>query len=305
MMVAPAILNQTQETTDPQCQVHGAQSGSDVELGSPRTDEESKVEASMSPPLDVKKDDDAKRVRRNRLIGTSSMMMLVLGFVGFAPAFWVGFSTGQWYYDALGRWNHVGTEAAKKSFGIRWDILLLMHVFTTLAWMVLAVFQVTTGATGRPGSKRKTWHRLVGYIAGSFCFLVTVEAMVLEWHKPFNMSYVPIMVNAAMICVNLFAGIRFARNKRFAEHKSAMGWTCAWTAVPGLLRGMGYIFKFVSGAQSSVPLFAQSSLGAVVIILSLFCPVVVFFKEFKTALFLANLSALACICLLAAFMLFD
>jgi uncharacterized membrane protein YozB (DUF420 family) len=302
-MVALVILNQTQETTDPQCQVDGAQSGSDVERGSSRTDEKRKVEASMSPTLDVKTDDEAKRVRRNRQIGTSSMMMLVLGFVGFAPAFWVGFAKGQWYYDALGRRNYSGSEVAKKIFGGRWDLLLWIHVFTTLAWIVLAVFQVSTGATGRPGSKRKTWHRLVGYIASSFCFLVTVQAVVLQCHKPFNMAYVPIMVNAAMICVNLFAGIRFARNKRFPEHKSAMAWTCAWTAVPGLMRGFGYICKFVSGAQNTLPFFPLCLFGISAMTLIAFCPNVVLVTEIKTALFLGNLSATACSCLIGAVMI--
>merc|ERR1711879_896141 len=107
---------------------------------------------------------EAERLRRNRLFGCSSTMMLALGFAGFAPAYWARLSHGHWYFNAIERWNGPSFEAAENNFGRRWDVLLTVHALTTLTWMISAVFQVATGATGLAGSKRKTWHKSNGYI---------------------------------------------------------------------------------------------------------------------------------------------
>jgi len=137
------------------------------------------------------------------------------------------------------------------------------------------------------GGKRKRWHRINGYIASFLAFLITVEAVVLQMHKEVSMRYIAIFLNAFMIIANLTIGVYYARAKQFACHKSAMAWTCAWTAAPGMVRIMAYLLIWVSGG-CNVETLGFFVWGAASIMFACVYPTAALLKEVKTKLFLGN-----------------
>jgi hypothetical protein len=170
---------------------------------------------------------------------------------------------------------------------VEWRVLVLIHAITAMLWTVMAAVQVVTGATGKPGGKRKVYHRISGYLAGFLALLVVAEAVVLQCHKELSGNYIAIMSNAFLIVVNLIAGIRYARSKQYNLHKSAMAWTCAWTGAPGMTRVTAYFLMIVFGGCKIETLFFLTW-GAGAIIMASICPPAVILKEVRTRMFMLN-----------------
>jgi len=162
-----------------------------------------------------------------------------------------------------------------------------VHVITTGAWLVSGIIQVITGAYGQPGGKARAWHRTHGYFAASLVVLITIEAIVMQAHKPFTVKNFSIWLECVMILGNLALGINYARKKQYAQHKWAMAWTCASVAIPGLVRMACYILMFLSGGCDMEYLGGFNAGGVVLGMLCLF-PSSILLKEVRTRLFLVN-----------------
>mmetsp|Transcript_32992 Transcript_32992/g.91002 ORF Transcript_32992/g.91002 Transcript_32992/m.91002 type:complete len:136 (-) Transcript_32992:349-756(-) len=107
-----------------------------------------------------------------------------------------------------------------------------IHAIPGIGWTLAAFHQGRRGAAARLSA---------GYPAALLGLFVAAEALVLQCLKPFTLSnYTPIVVNGALIILNLVVGIRHVQKKRYAEHKVAMAWTCAWTSAPGCVRVVIY-----------------------------------------------------------------
>jgi hypothetical protein len=244
-------------------------------------------EEALVPEVSKAEAAEAARLQRNRLLGSAAAVLLAFGFGGFVPSYYVGFMQGQWFFDGVHKRNFPpATEAAAK-YGVEWRVLVLIHAITALLWTVMGAVQVATGATGKPGGKRKAYHRISGYFAGFLALLVVIEAVVLQCHKELSGDYIAIMSNAALILINLVAGIRYARSKQYNLHKTAMAWTCAWTGAPGMTRVTAYFLMIVFGG-CKLETLCFLTWGAGAIIMASICPPAVLLKEVRTRMFMFN-----------------
>merc|ERR1712232_696895 len=116
--------------------------------------------------------------------------------------------------------------------------------------------------------------------------------MLLQLLKPLSVQYVEIFTNASLIIFNLSLGIHFANTKRIAEHKSAMTWTCTWSAAPGLVRLTFYLLKLTVGRDCRVEQMGFYSWGAAFMAVTFLIPVWCMLREVKTKLFLVNVCAI-------------
>jgi hypothetical protein len=230
---------------------------------------------------------EAVRRRRNRLLGSAAAVLLAFGFGGFIPSYYVFFTQGQWFFDGVHKQDNHATKVAAAKYGMEWRVLVLIHAITAMLWAMMAAVQVATGATGKPGGKRKAYHRISGYFAGFLALLVVAEAVVLQCYKELSGNYIGIMTTAFLILVNLISGIRHARSKQYDLHKAAMAWTCAWTGAPGMTRVTAYFLMIVFGACKVETLcFLTWGVGA--IIMASICPPAVILKELRTRMFMFN-----------------
>jgi len=107
-----------------------------------------------------------------------------------------------------------------------------IHAIPGIGWTLAAFHQGRRGAAARLSA---------GYPAALLGLFVVAEALVLQCLKPFTFAfYMTILVNGALIVLNLVVGIRLAHKKRYAEHEVATAWTCAWTSAPGCVRVVIY-----------------------------------------------------------------
>eukprot|EP00406_Dinophysis_acuminata_P010299 CAMPEP_0179233844 /NCGR_PEP_ID=MMETSP0797-20121207/12583_1 /TAXON_ID=47934 /ORGANISM="Dinophysis acuminata, Strain DAEP01" /LENGTH=348 /DNA_ID=CAMNT_0020941005 /DNA_START=1 /DNA_END=1046 /DNA_ORIENTATION=- len=205
------------------------------------------------PPTVDGKAAEAERRRMSQWLGSVTFWSVLVGILGFIPAYAAFLVEGTWYLDAFKRYNLEDAAEAEHKWGGVWMAGVGIHAVTGLLWTLAAFHQSITGATGPPGGQRKALHRRVGYPAAVLGFFVVIQAIALQFLKPFNLAnYIPILTNGALILLNLLAGIRYARLKRYAEHKLAMAWTCAWTGAPGGVRVAIYLFNISGGMPEAV-----------------------------------------------------
>jgi len=241
-------------------------------------------------PNDIIAEQHRKRI--NRFFGTAAAILLLGGIAGFLPTYYTHYKEGRWYFDAVSRQNFLDTTKAEQRYKSIWKTLLAIHAVTTVAWTLLAGFQVASGATGKPGGQRKAVHRRVGYCAAFMAVLIVVEAVALQLLKGFGFGSIPILGNAFMICLNLFLGIWYIRNKRVPQHKLAMLWACAWTAAPGLTRMINYA-QVVFGGGCHVGFYAC---GALSIIMLCLLPSALKVKDARSWLFYVNVFTILILC---------
>jgi len=236
---------------------------------------------------------EQRRKQINRFFGTAAAFLLLGGIAGFSPTYYGFFTTGRWYFDAISRQNFKKVTAAEQQHGSVWKVLLAVHAVTTVVWTLLAGFQVVTGATGKPGGQRKAVHRRAGYAAAFMAVLICVEAVALQFLKTFGIGSTTILGVAFMICFNLFLGIRYIRRKRVPEHKLAMLWTCAWTAVPGLTRMTNYAQVIFGGGCH----FGFYATGAFTVVMLCLVPSALKVRDARSWLFYINVIALLFSCI--------
>mmetsp|Transcript_32990 Transcript_32990/g.90992 ORF Transcript_32990/g.90992 Transcript_32990/m.90992 type:complete len:298 (-) Transcript_32990:122-1015(-) len=221
--------------------------GGDASGGEPARSHDDGPEPKGVPPTAASGPAEAGRKRMNRSFGSAAFWSIMLGILGFVPAYAVFMVDGGWYLDAFLRRNPEDAMEAEHMWGGVWMAGIGIHAITGIGWTLAAFHQVITGATGPPGGRHKALHRRAGYPAALLGLFVAAEALVLQCLKPFTLSnYTPIVVNGALIILNLVVGIRHVQKKRYAEHKVAMAWTCAWTSFPGGVRVAIYLFN-ISG----------------------------------------------------------
>jgi uncharacterized membrane protein YozB (DUF420 family) len=234
-----------------------------------------------------------RRKQINRFFGTAAAFLLFGGIAGFAPTYYEFFMTRRWHFDAISHQNFAKVTAAEQQHGSVWKVLLAIHAATTVVWTFLAAFQVASGATGKPGGQRKVAHRRVGYAAAFMAVSICTEAVALQFLKRFGVGSTTILGVAFMICFNLFLGIRYIRQKRVPEHKLAMLWTCAWTAVPGLTRMTNYA-QVIFNSGCHIGFYAT---GAFTVVMLCLVPSALKVRDARSWLFYINVVAILFSCI--------
>jgi hypothetical protein len=192
------------------------------------------------------------RKQLSRWYGSACLFLLAASCVGFMPAEYYGFSTGQFFFDALRDMELRDTYLVKIRSPHAWHWFVVLHILSANAWVLLALVQVSTGAFG--GKRLKQYHRNCGYIAVTVAIIFNFVAISLQLVKRASWdSNVMIIGNTTCILTNMAIGILAARSKDIALHKQAMAWTCAWTAIPGGVRLSRYVLSSI-GEQSQYSL---------------------------------------------------
>lgn len=210
----------------------------------------------------------------SRGYGTACLTLLVLSFLGFMPAEYLGFLTGRFFFDALHRMELRDTQLAKLQSPEDWHRFLIIHIVSANAWLLSACVQVFTGAFG--GSWLRDYHRRLGSLTVFSALVFNVGAILLQLVKNASMlSNLVIIGNAALIMSNMAIGFGALRYKDVPLHKQAMTWTCAWSAAPGGTRLSRYFLSTFVHQYSSSSLTGQVAGSSLLILLAILPPTLI------------------------------
>ena len=154
------------------------------------------------------------------------MNTLFVSFVAvglaFVPSIVKWLQTGVWHMNPI------------YSFTNPFQRLVGAHAISGLLLLALFFVQVFAGVTGSPGSRRRVYHRRIGYFIIAPLMFITLgiatatEVMANLCCQEFGFE-TTLIATVILICFTL--GLRAARQKRIPEHKDWMCWAATtWAA---------------------------------------------------------------------------
>ena len=152
--------------------------------------------------------------------------------LAFVPSIVKWLQTGVWHMNPI------------YSFTNPFQRLVGAHAISGLLLLALFFVQVFAGVTGSPDSRRRVYHRRIGYFIIAPLMFITLgiatatEVMANLCCQEFGFE-TTLIATVILICFTL--GLRAARQKRIPEHKDWMMWTVLLTSEVGFARIGMYI----------------------------------------------------------------